>query len=230
MSDAGGANGIVGGNLVLDDEAANQLPDATALSSGSWRPANWPTASDAFPAPAPAQSANVNLSTFDGLAANGTWTFCLQDDAALDMGDITSWSLSITTSGGPTTSATTAATSATSATSATTSATATTTSASATTATTTASAATTATASATTATASASASTSGSLPRAAGDRAQARQREAADPQGQLLRRPRPPRSHQAIAARPRHRAEPEARRRPASRLPGQPAGGPRVSQ
>ena len=30
MSDAGGANGIVGGNLVLDDEAANQLPDATA--------------------------------------------------------------------------------------------------------------------------------------------------------------------------------------------------------
>ena len=31
MSDAGGANGIVGGNLVLDDEAANQLPDATAI-------------------------------------------------------------------------------------------------------------------------------------------------------------------------------------------------------
>ena len=58
---------------------------------------------------------------------------------------------------------------------------------------------------------------------------QARQREAADPQGQLLRRPRPPRSHQAIAARPRHRAEPEARRRQAQGLPGQPAGRAQVA-
>ena len=75
-----------------------------------------------------------------------------------------------------------------------------------------------------TATSASASATSGSLPRAAGARAQARQREAADPQGQLLRRPRPPRSHQAIAARPRHRAEPEARRRQAQGLPGQPAG------
>ena len=101
MSDAGGANGIVDGNLVLDDEAANQLPDATAISSGSWRPANWPAASDVFPAPAPSQSANVNLSTFDGMAPNGTWTLWVQDDLGGDQGDITSWSLSITTGGGP---------------------------------------------------------------------------------------------------------------------------------
>ena len=64
------------------------------------------------------------------------------------------------------------------------------------------------------------------LPRAAGDRAEARPGQAADPQGQLLRRPRPPRSHEAIAARPRHRAEPEARRRQAQGLPGQPARRP----
>ena len=123
--------------------------------------------------------------------------------------------------GQPTTAtATTATTTATSATA--TSATATTSTASATT-TASATATTATTSAATSATASA---TSGSLPRAAGDRAQARQREAADPQGQLLRRPRPPRSHQAIAPRPRHRPEPEARRRQAPRLPGQPAGRP----
>ena len=44
------------------------------------------------------------------------------------------------------------------------------------------------------------------------------------------RRPRPPRSHQASAARPRHRSEPEARRRQAPRLPGQPAGRPAVAR
>jgi hypothetical protein len=37
------------------------------------------------------------------------------------------------------------------------------------------------------------------------------------------------RSYQAIAARSRHRAEPEARRRQAQGLPGQPARRPRVT-
>ena len=120
----------------------------------------------------------------------------------------------------PTASTTTSATSASASATATASTTATSATASATAS---------ASATAATATATTAAATSGSLPRAAGDRIQARQREAADPQGQLLRRPRPPRSHQAIAARPRHRAEPEARRRQAQGLPGQPAGRPAVS-
>ena len=38
-SDAGGANGIVGATVTLDDAAANQLPDATAITAGAWRPA-----------------------------------------------------------------------------------------------------------------------------------------------------------------------------------------------
>ena len=84
---------------MLDDEAANQLPDATQLTTGSWRPANWPLTSDAFPGPAPTQSANVDLSTFDGMSPNGTWALWLYDDAGGDLGNITSWSLSITTSG-----------------------------------------------------------------------------------------------------------------------------------
>ena len=66
-------------------KAANQLPDTTAISSGSWRPANWPAAGDVFPAPAPAQSANVNLSTFDGMAPDGSWTLWVQDDLEATM-------------------------------------------------------------------------------------------------------------------------------------------------
>ena len=128
--------------------------------------------------------------------------------------------------GRATATAATTASAATTATAAATSATASATTATATaTASATTSAATSATAASAPPTASASA-TSGSLPRAAGDRTQARQREAADPQGQLPRRQRPPRSHQAIAARPRHRSEPEARRRQAPGLPGQPARRP----
>ena len=88
MSDAGGANGIVGGNLVLDDEAANQLPDTTAISSGSCGGQLAGRIKNAFPAPAPAQSANVNLSTFDGMAANGTWTLWVQDDLGGDQGQL----------------------------------------------------------------------------------------------------------------------------------------------
>jgi hypothetical protein len=44
----------------------------------------------------------------------------------------------------------------------------------------------------------------------------------------VLGRPRAARSHQAEAAWPRRRSEPEARRRQARRLPGQPPGRPRV--
>jgi hypothetical protein len=96
MSDAGGSFPVSGINLTLDDEAATQLPDGTQITSGSYRPANW-GAGDPFPAPAPAPSGNVNLSTFDGMAPNGTWNLYVVDDASLDMGSITSWSLTITT-------------------------------------------------------------------------------------------------------------------------------------
>ena len=130
-----------------------------------------------------------------------------------------------------TSAATSAATAtATSATATTTSATTTTTTATSATTATTATTAATATTASATATATSTSATSGPLPRAAGDRTEARCREAADPQGQLPSRPRTPRSHQASAARPRHRSEPEAGRRQARRLPGQPAGRPRLGE
>ena len=100
-SDAGGSLDIAAVNVVLDDEAAAQLPDSAQITTGSWRPADYEPTTDIFPAPAPVPSGNVNLSVFDGLSANGTWNLYLVDDAAADMGSITSWSLNITTSGGP---------------------------------------------------------------------------------------------------------------------------------
>ena len=72
MSDAGGSTDVVAADITLDDEAATQLPDSGGIPTGSYRPANW-VAGDTFPAPAPAPSGNVNLSTFDGMSPNGTW-------------------------------------------------------------------------------------------------------------------------------------------------------------
>ena len=101
MSDAGGGTDIVSCNLTLDDEAATAVPDATALACpGSYKPANYEPG-DPFPAPAPTPSGSVNLSTFDGGTANGTWSLYIVDDASGDLGTITSWSLNVTGGGPP---------------------------------------------------------------------------------------------------------------------------------
>ena len=83
MSDAGGSIDTVDVNLTLDDEAAAPLPDLGTLASGSFRPANYSDAGgDGYPPPAPTPSGNVNLSTFDGTAPNGTWRLFVVDDEA----------------------------------------------------------------------------------------------------------------------------------------------------
>ena len=81
----------------------------------------------------------------------------------------------------------------------------------------------------TTTTASASTTTTGpALPRAARDRPAARTGAGANPQGTLLCRAHPARSLEA--GRPRDPPEPEARRSPAPRLPGQPGGRPALTE
>jgi len=98
MSDVGGSNALPapGVTIVIDDAAANPLPDATALTSGAWKPANYAPA-DTFPAPAPVPSAATTMSTFTGINPNGTWNLWLVDDATGDLGSTGVWCLELAT-------------------------------------------------------------------------------------------------------------------------------------
>ena len=96
MSDAGTLVDVLNCTLTIDDEAATTLPDTNGIiCPGTYKPANH-GAGDAFPAPAPAPSGGVNLSTFDGGTPSGTWSLYVVDDQAQDTGHIASWRLTIT--------------------------------------------------------------------------------------------------------------------------------------
>ena len=131
MSDVGGNGGSEGSdpepagwdvavtniNLTLDDAAPSPLPADSALSTGTWRPvdddtgefplAGFPDA-DTFPGPAPEPSANVALSTFNGVNPNGTWSLYVVDDfpGLADVGETQlpkfscGWSIDVTAAGG----------------------------------------------------------------------------------------------------------------------------------
>lgn len=96
MSDVGGGTDAVNANLTFDDAAA--AIGATVVS-GTFRPTNI-GAGDLFPAPAPAgpHPDPQQLSVFNGLDPNGTWSLFVVDDAATDSGNINGgWRLNITT-------------------------------------------------------------------------------------------------------------------------------------
>ena len=112
MSDAGGADPVAGLNLTFSDGGAT-LPteDEFMFVSGTYAPGNFGPSDplicateanpDSFPAPAPAGSYGSTLSSFTGLAPNGTWSLYVVDDCSGDAGQIAGgWSLTIST--GPT--------------------------------------------------------------------------------------------------------------------------------
>lgn len=110
MSDAGSSTLAANLNITLDDDAAAVLPDGTGIASGTFKPSNYGTAQDPFPAPAPAGpylspaigGSDTLTSAFTGVAGgnpNGTWSLYVVDDANLDSGNINGgWSLTFTTS------------------------------------------------------------------------------------------------------------------------------------
>lgn len=94
MSDfGGGAPGVGGINITLDDYAGRPIPSTVTgntgfpFVSGTYRPANNST-TDLFPAPAPASPYTYTLSTFNGDDPNGIWNLYVIDDANLDGGAI----------------------------------------------------------------------------------------------------------------------------------------------
>ncbi|MBP7867716.1 MAG: S8 family serine peptidase, partial [Acidobacteria bacterium] len=98
MSDAGGSTDLVNVNLTFDDDAATSLPDATAITSGTYKPTNWLTG-DTWPAPAPAGPYGSALSAFVGTNPNGNWSLYVYDDVGGDIGNISGgWSLNFVVS------------------------------------------------------------------------------------------------------------------------------------
>ena len=96
MSDAGAGHAISGRTLTFDDAAA-ALPFTTAITSGSYHAMDYPPG-DTLPAPAPAGPYGTNLSAFNAVNPNGTWSLYVFDDANGDAGRIDGgWTLDIQT-------------------------------------------------------------------------------------------------------------------------------------
>ena len=105
MGDAGGANAVTGVNLVLDDAAANPLPDSTLLTSGTFRPTSYTLDPDVFPSPAPVgpynpaapEGTGTFANIFNGITPNGTWQlFAVEDQGNGGNTTLAGWSLTFT--------------------------------------------------------------------------------------------------------------------------------------
>ena len=91
MANAGGSTDATNTFLTFDDEAADPLPDDSALSSGTFRPAAYGTVSQ-LPSPAPPVNGNTSLSVFDGSPTGTTWQlFAFDDDGTAATGQFTFW-------------------------------------------------------------------------------------------------------------------------------------------
>ena len=96
MSDAGAGNSVSGVTLTFDS-TGGALPFASAISGGTYRPTDYPPG-DILPAPAPAGPFGTNLSAFNSVNPNGTWSLYVFDDANGDAGRIDGgWTLNIQT-------------------------------------------------------------------------------------------------------------------------------------
>lgn len=87
-------------DLTLDDDAASNMPLDTDLVSGTFKPTQRNAFVFDFPAPAPptASLMGTNLSNFENINPNGTWSLYVVDDTNPGAGIITGgWSLTITT-------------------------------------------------------------------------------------------------------------------------------------
>ena len=101
MSDVGGTTPVAAADITFDDEASQEIPAASPVTSSAYRPTN-SGSGDAFPAPAPdGTSAGSALSVFDGLSAEAAavWNLYVVDDSFLYAGSIQEWTLELTTTG-----------------------------------------------------------------------------------------------------------------------------------
>ena len=99
MSDVGGGVSVANVNLTFDDAAAVFLPtSAVPITTGTYRPTDSGSTSDAFSAPAPAAPYDLTLAVFNGTNPAGTWSLYVMDDRATNTGSISGgWRLSLQT-------------------------------------------------------------------------------------------------------------------------------------
>ena len=88
--------------VTLDDEAADPLPSASQLATGTYMPTDEEPDEDlasglfVFPPPASASSGTEKLSGFDGKNPNGPWQLWVHDDNGGDFGEFANvWSVTI---------------------------------------------------------------------------------------------------------------------------------------
>jgi hypothetical protein len=94
MSDVGTFLDADNITLLLDDEAADSLPDGGQLVGGRFRPTN-AEGPDFFPPPAPSRGFPA-LSGFDGSNPNGTWQLRVVNEDGSSSGQIAGgWSITI---------------------------------------------------------------------------------------------------------------------------------------
>jgi subtilisin-like proprotein convertase family protein len=99
MSDAG-FNGVITNNTYTFNDAGPLMLDNALNPSGTYRPSNFEAAADQFPAPGPGAitQPTPTLASFTG-NPNGQWKLFIVDDANLDAGSMTTWSITFNVAG-----------------------------------------------------------------------------------------------------------------------------------
>ena len=94
-------DGVANIDLTFDQTASVSIPLDTALTSGSYKPAVYlpvPIFTNAVYANVPLGPYSANLSTFNSIDPNGTWSLYIVDEAQGDSGSVAGgWSLAVTT-------------------------------------------------------------------------------------------------------------------------------------
>jgi Ca2+-binding RTX toxin-like protein len=95
MSDTGDGNGVNNVTLTFAD-AAPPLPDNDPITAGTFRPTNFADGSaDSLLVPPLEPIATTLAGAFTGIDPNGTWSLRVFDDADIDVGALSGWTLSL---------------------------------------------------------------------------------------------------------------------------------------
>jgi subtilisin-like proprotein convertase family protein len=97
QSDAGAGFGVSALSYALANSQEFgplvHIPEAAAITSGWWLPADYGTGLEVMPPPAPQGVYHVSTFAFAGENPNGTWSLYVRDDAQGNVGTIAGWTL-----------------------------------------------------------------------------------------------------------------------------------------